>query len=141
MAKQTTNATQDLRNLFDPQGYQDLVKTWAGYNERLTSIFVEAATKSTDIASQSAQETFSNVRGVATVRDEPRDYAQAYSDFVQKQMDLLMRTMQSFGEVTQKAGSETTDLATAAGEEMGQKIGANAEEAADKATSAAKKAA
>ncbi len=142
MAKQNAkSATTDIQNMFDPKGYQDVFKTWASTTERMTAIAVEAATRSTDIASDAAKETFSNLRDVTTVRDEAADYGKAYSDFMQKQMDLTMRTAQGFAEVNQKAGSETTDLASKTGEEVADKAASNVEGASQKASSAAKKAA
>ncbi|MGI3213403.1 phasin family protein [Roseovarius tibetensis] len=142
MAKQNTkSASNDIQSLFDPQGFQDVFKTLTSANERMTSIFVETATKSTDIAADTAKEAFSNLREVTTVRDEPADYAKVYSDFVQKQMDLLMGTSKSLSEVTQKLGTEATEFASKTGEDLSGKVTAKASQATDKATSAEKKAA
>ena len=56
MAKQNAkSATNDLQNLFDPQGYQDVFKTWASMNERMASIAVDAGTRATDIASETTK--------------------------------------------------------------------------------------
>lgn len=144
MTKQNTqskSSTNDIQSLFDPQGYQDVFKTFASMNERMTVNFVEAGNRSTDIASETAKEALSNMRDAAQVRDEPAEYGTAYSEFVQKQMDLFMRTMQSYADVIQKAGSETTELASEAGKEIADKAIDNAEAAANKAGTAAKKAA
>jgi len=142
MAKQNTqSAANDIQNMFDPRGYQNVFKTWASMNERMANIAVEAGTRSTDIASETAKEAFDNIREVSQVRDEAADYGKAYSDFMQKQMDLFMRTAQNFADVTQKAGQETTEMASKTGEEIADKAARNAEGAADKAGSAAKKAA
>jgi hypothetical protein len=142
MAKQNTkSATNDIQSLFDPKGYEDIFKTLASANERMTSIVVETATKSTDIASDTAKEAFSNLREATAVRDEPADYGKAYSDFVQKQMDLFMRTAQSFSGVTQEFGTETTEFASKTGEELSSKVTETANQAKDKATDAVKKAA
>ena len=144
MTKQNTqskSSTNDIQSLFDPQGYQDVFKTFASMNERMTVNFVEAGNRSTDIASETAKEALSNMRDAAQVRDEPAEYGTAYSEFVQKQMDLFMRTMQSYADVIQKAGSETTELASEAGKEIADKAIDNAEAAANMAGTAAKKAA
>jgi gas vesicle protein len=142
MAKQNTkSATNDIQSLFDPKGYEDIFKTLASANERMTSIVFETATKSTDIASDTAKEAFSNLREATAVRDEPADYGKAYSDFVQKQMDLFMRTAQSFSGVTQEFGTETTEFASKTGEELSSKVTETANQAKDKATDAVKKAA
>ena len=137
----TKSAANDLQNLFTRKGYQDLFKTWGQTAERMTAITTDAATRSSDIANDTAKEAFSNLREVAQVRDEPADYGKAYSDFAQKQMDLFMRTAQAFATVSQNTATEATELASKAGEDMGQKAAANVQGAADKATSAANKAA
>ena len=135
------SAATDIQSLFDPRGYQDIFRTWAQMNERVTGLMVDAAEKTTEIAHGTTQEALSNVREVTQVRDEPADYGQAYSDFVQKQGELFMRTARSYAEVTQSSASQASELASEAGQEIGDKVAANAQGAADKASSAAKKAA
>ena len=137
----TRAAANDIQSLFDPQGYQDVFKTWARMNERFTGLMVDAAARTTDISHETTQEALSNLRDASQVRDEPAEYGQAYSEFAQKQMDLFMRTAQSLAEVTQKTASDATDLASEAGQQIGDKAAANTQGAADKAGSAAKKAA
>ncbi len=142
MAKQNAkSAANDLQNLFNPQGYQDIVKTWASMNERMASIAVEAGTRATDIAGATAKEALSNVRELAQVRDEPAEYGKAYTDFVQKQTELFTRTAQTYANETQKAGTETAELASKAGEQITDKVTATAEAAAQTARSAGNKAA
>lgn len=137
----TESAANTIQSFFNPQGGQDIIKTMASMNERMTSIFVEAGTRSVEIMGNTAKEALSNLGEATQVRDDPADYAKAYSDFAQKQMDLLTRTVQNVGEVTQKAGTETKELASEAGEEMSDKVKASAKETTDKITSAAKDAA
>ncbi len=142
MATQNTeSAVNDIQSLFNPQGNQDAIKMMASMTERMTSIFVEAGTKSVEIMSKMAKEALSNLGEATQVRDNPADYANAYSDLAQKQMDLMTRAAQDVGEVTQKAGTETKELASEAGEEVSDKLAANTKEATDKITSAAKDAA
>ena len=39
MAKQNAKSpANDIQNLFDPQGYQDVFNTWAGMNERMATV-------------------------------------------------------------------------------------------------------
>ncbi len=142
MAKQNAkSAANDMQSLFDPQGYQDVFKTWASMNERMASIAVEAGTRATDIASETAKEAFSNIRELTQVRDEPAEYGKAYTDFVQKQTELFTRTAQTYANETQKIGSETSDLTSRAGKAITDKVAANAEGAVQTARSAASKAA
>jgi len=142
MAKQNKqSAANDIQSMFDPQNYQSVFKTWANMNERVTSILVDAGQRSTEITSETTNETLANLREMTQVRDEAADYGQAYSDFVQKQMDLAMRTVQAFADVSQKTGAEASQLASEAGETLADKATDNADRAASKASSAAKKAA
>lgn len=142
MAKQNaTSAATDFQSLFDPKGYQDVFKTWASINERMASLAVETGTRVTDIASETTKEALANIRELSEVRDEPSQYGQAYTDFIQKQAELFTRAGQTFANESRKLGSETADLATEAGEEVNGKIAANTESAAKTARSAAKKAA
>lgn len=142
MAKQSTkSAATDIQSLFDPQGYQDVFNTWASMNERMMSLAVESGTRMTDIANDTAKETFSNVRDLTQARDEPTAYGQAYADFLQRQTELFTRTAQAYATETQKIGGETAELASKAGEDMTKKIAANADGAAKTVRSATKKAA
>ena len=143
MAKQNKaeSTANDIHSMFDPQNYQDVFKTWANMNQRLTNIMVDACERSTEINTETAKETFSNLRDAAQVREEPTEYGQAYSDFLQKQVELFSRTAQSLVEVSQNTGKEAAGLASEVGSKMGDVASENAERAADKAGSAAKKAA
>ena len=125
MTKQNAkSAANDMQSLFNPQGYQDMFKTWASINGRMASLVVEAGTRATDIGSATAKETFANVRELTQVRNEPAEYGKAYTDFMQKQTELFTRTAQAYANETQKVGSETVDLASKAGEEITGKVAA-----------------
>lgn len=135
--------TKDFANTlpFDQKAVRDGFDTWARYNERFLGIALDVAEKSTGLMARTTEETISNLRGVAVVHEEPADYGKAFSDFVQKQVDLGMKTAEAYGKLFQTAQSETADLATEAGEAFGDKAAANANSAAKKAGNAAKKAA
>jgi len=140
-AQNTTSAAEDMQRLFDPRGYQDLFRTWARYNERMASVVVEAASKTSEIANGTAQEAFSNLRDVTAVKEDPSEYAQAYNAFAQKRMELFVRTARSFGEVGQNTGQRVTELASEAGDDLGDRASDKAGQAADRTKSAARKAA
>ena len=137
----TKSAATEIQSLFNPQGNQDVIKMWASMNERLTAIFVDAGTQSIDILGNTTKEALSNLSEVMQVREEPTDYAKAYRDFAQKQADLMMRTAQDVGDVTQNAGAETTELASKAGEKLSDKVAASTKDAVDKVGSSVKKSA
>ena len=144
MAKQTEtlkSAATDMQSLFDPRAYQNLFKTVAEMNERFTGVMVEAGQRTTEITGETTREALSNLRDFSQVREEPADYAKAYSDFLQRQMELVSRTAQSFADLSQKTGTAATEMASDAGSKIADVASENAERATDKATSAAKKAA
>ena len=142
MAKQNAkSAMTDIQNLFDPQGYQDVFKTWASMNERMASIAVDAGTRATDIASETEKEPLSNIRDLTKVRDDVSEYGTAYTDFVKKQTELFTQAAQSYSNETQKVGTDAAELASKSGEEIGNKVTTAAEGAVETARSAAKKAA
>lgn len=134
----TKSAVNDIQSLFNRQGGQKVLKMWASMNERMTSLIVEAGTRSIDIMSNASKEALSNLRDATQVRDEPAEYGKAYSDFARKHMELLKRAAQDVGELTQKAGSATAELASKASEELSDKCTANAKETADTASVAKK---
>ncbi|MBB3988285.1 hypothetical protein J4E08_22055 [Sagittula sp. NFXS13] len=142
MAKQNTqSAANDIQNLFNAQGVQDAFKTWATMNERMATIFVDAGTRATDIASDTTKEALWNMRELTQTRDDVSEYGNAYTDFMKKQTELLQRAVQSYSAETQKVGSEAAELTSKAGEEISSKVTTAAEGAAQKVQSAAKKAA
>ena len=55
----TESAINDIQSLFNPQGGQDIIKTMASMNERMTAIFVEVGTRSVEIMSNTAKATAS----------------------------------------------------------------------------------
>ena len=142
MAKQNAkSAMTDIQNLFDPQGYQDVFKTWASMNERMASIAVDAGTRATDIASETTKEAISNMRDLTKVRDDVSEYGTAYTDFMKKQTELFTQAAQSYSNETQKVGTDAAELASKSGEEIGNKVTTAAEGAVETARSAAKTAA
>ena len=72
----TTHNTQtamfDIQSLFNPKGSQELFKTMASMNERMTAIFVEAGTRSVEIMTATTKQSLSNLSEVAQVREALR---------------------------------------------------------------------
>ncbi len=142
MAKQNAKSVaNEMQSLFDPQGYQDVFKTLAKVNERMASITVDAGTRATDIASETTKQALGNLRELTQVRDEVSGYGKAYMDFVQKQTELFTRTAQTYATETQNVGTKVGELASDAGEEVTDRVTANAESAAQTARSVASNAA
>ena len=129
------NTAQDFTKLFGqiPAGFQldgsaatDAMKTWATFGERFSGIAIEAATRSTEIATASATETFGRLGDVTRVRDEPSEYPQAAAGYFQAQFELSRRTAEAFGAVMQKAQADTVELVGTTGERATEQAAAGA---------------
>lgn len=133
METQNMNAaTQSFQSMFNAQGYQNVFKTWATINERVASILIDTGTRSVDIMSDKTKEALTNLREVTQVRDDVTDYGKAYSEFAQKQINLLKTTAQEVGELTREAGTRTQQLASDAGEDVSEKATTELSQAAEK---------
>lgn len=142
MTKQTAKtAAPDLQTLFDMKSYEDACKTAASMNERMASLAIDAGTRATDMANETAKEALSNMRELTQVRDDPAAYAQAFTDFAQKQTELFTRTFQSMATDMQKVSSEASDFAAKTSEDITGKATAAVESAVQKAGAPAGKAA
>ncbi|TCS59037.1 phasin protein [Primorskyibacter sedentarius] len=142
MAKQNAkSAANDIQNLFGPQGYQSVFKTWASMNERMASIAIHAGTRANDIASETTKEALSNMRDLTKVRDAVSEYGNAYKDFVKKQAELFTRAAQNYSNETQRVGTKAAELASKSGEEISDKVTTAAEGVAQTVHSVTQKAA
>lgn len=135
------NTAQDFTKFFDqlPAGLQfdgsaatDALKVWAAFGERLSGITLEAATRSNEIATASAKETFDRLGDLTKVREEPAEYAQATAGYVQGQFELSRRTTEAFAGVMQKAQADTVELIGTAGERATEPRAAVASDATPK---------
>ncbi len=129
------NTAQDFTKFFGqlPTGLQldgnaatDALKVWATFGERLSGITLEAATRSNEIATASAKETFDRLGDVTKVREEPAEYAQAAAGYVQGQFALSRRTAEALAGVMQKAKADTVEFVGTAGERAAEQGAASA---------------
>ena len=120
----------------DGSAANDAMKIWATFGERLSGITLEAAAKSNEIATASAKETFTRLGDVTKVRDEPSEYAQAATGYLQGQFELSRRTAEAYAGVMQKAQADTAELVGTTGQRAAEQGAAGAE---SKATTTAAK--
>lgn len=104
----------------DPKVAGDAWKIWANFGEGFSGIALQAATKSNEIAVASTREALSRFRDISKVREEPTEYAQAFSDFAQAQLDNSRRVAEAFGDVVQQAQTKATDLVTTTADRFAQ---------------------
>ncbi|MDV4145435.1 MULTISPECIES: phasin family protein [Shimia] len=141
--------TQDLNTMLkdmmgafpvDTSAMEDAFKNTASMNEKLTSVALEAAEKSSEISSKWTKETISKLSDMAKAKDEPADYAKAMTDFASAQAEVAAENMAAFAEVAKKVQMETVELLMAAGKDATEEATAAVKKATDEVTSAAKKA-
>ncbi len=134
--------TKALTDMFgatpiDTSAMRDMFRTNAEFGEKLTKVALDAAGRSSEITSEWTMDTLARMGDVATVKEDPADYAKAMTDFASAQAESAAEHMASFAKVAKKVQTRTVELMTAAGKAVSKDITA----AADKATTASKRAA
>ena len=141
--------TQDLNSMLkdmmgafpvDTSAMEDAFKNTASMNEKLTSVALEAAEKSSEISSKWTKETIAKLSDMSKAKAEPADYAKAMTDFASAQAEVAAENMAAFAEVAKKVQMETVELLMAAGKDATEEATAAVKKATDEVTSAAKKA-
>jgi len=125
----------------DTAALQDVFKTQAALAEKMSKVALEAAEKSAEISNKWTTETLAKMGPVATVKEEPADYAKAMTDFASASAEVAAENMAAFAEVAKKVQMETVELLMAAGKEATEDATAAVKKATDEVTKATKKAA
>jgi hypothetical protein len=133
---------KDMMGAFpvDTSAMEDAFKNTASMNEKLTSVALEAAEKSSEISSKWTKETIAKLADMSKAKAEPADYAKAMTDFASAQAEVAAENMAAFAEVAKKVQMETVELLMAAGKDATEEATAAVKKATDEVTSAAKKA-
>ena len=122
---------------FDTGAMREAFATSANFGEKFSKVALAAADKSTEISSKWTKDTLASLSDVASVKEGPSEYVKAMTDFASAQAESAAGHAAAFVEVAKKAQTETVELMMAAGKNVSKDI----EVAAQKATSAAKRAA
>lgn len=125
----------------DTAAMQDAFKSQAALGEKMSKVALQAAEKSAEISNKWTTETLGKLAPVATVKDEPADYAKAVTDFASATAEAAAENMAAFAEVAKKVQMETVELLMAAGKEAQEDATAAVKKATTEATAATKKAA
>ncbi|WP_425038486.1 phasin, PhaP [Primorskyibacter sp. S187A] len=138
-----TAMMKDMMGAFpvDTAAMEDAFKTTASLNEKLTSVALEAAGKSTEISSKWTKDTLAKLADMSKAKAEPADYAKAMTDFASAQAEVAAENMAAFAEVAKKVQMDTVELMMAAGKDFSEEATAAVKKATADATAAAKKAA
>ncbi|AEI92997.1 MULTISPECIES: phasin family protein [Roseobacter] len=125
----------------DTKAFDEAFKTSATLNEKLSSVALSAAEKSTDISNKWAQDTLAKMSDMAKAKAEPADYAKAMTDFASAYSETAAEHMAAFAEIAKKAQMDTVELMMAAGKDMSEDAQAAVKKATNEATAVVKKAA
>ena len=138
-----TKSFQDFVAAFpvDTAAFQNAFKTQAAFGEKLTKVVLEAAEKSTEISSKSAQDAIAKLRVAAKAKAEPTDYTKAATEFASAAAEMAAENLAAFAEVAKKVQADTVELLLAAGKEASTEASAAVKKATDEVTAVAKKAA
>jgi hypothetical protein len=145
MTKQTdfTAMFKDVMGSFpvDTSAMDDAFKTTASLNEKLSTVALTAAEKSTEVSNKWAADTLAKLTDMSKAKAEPADYAKAITDFASSTAEVAAENMATFAEIAKKVQMETVELMMAAGKDMTDEAQAAAKTATANVTAAAKKAA
>lgn len=138
-----TAMMKDMMGAFpvDTAAMEDAFKTTATLNEKLSTVAIDAATKSSEISTKWTKDTLSKMADISKAKAEPADYAKAMTDFASAQAEMAAEHMAAFAEVAKKVQMDTVELMMAAGKDFSEEATAAVKKAATEATATAKKAA
>ncbi|WP_111428511.1 hypothetical protein [Rhodobacteraceae bacterium DSL-40] len=115
-------------------------KSWAKLNERLADLAIDTMSRTNEITANSTQESLSRLRDLAKVQEEPAEYSNVLTNYVQGQFTLTRDTAEALGKVFGDARDQATELFSQAGEKAEETAEANTKAAARKTTAKAKQA-
>ena len=133
---------QDMMASFsvDTKAFEDAFKTSAAMGEKMSKVALEAADKSTELASKWTKDTSAQLGAVTKVKSDPADYSKAVTDFASTSAEAATENMAAFAEIAKKVQMETVELMLAAGKDFSEDATAAVKKATEEATAAAKKA-
>ncbi|SEQ60685.1 phasin family protein [Thalassovita taeanensis] len=136
-----TSIMKDMMGSFpvDTKAMEDAFKTQTALGEKLTSVALGAAEKSSEISSKWTKETLAKLTEMSKAKTEPADYAKAMTDFASATAEVAAENMAAFAEVAKKVQMDTVELLMAAGKDISEEASAVVQKATKDATEAAKK--
>lgn len=133
---------KDMMGAFpvDASSMEDAFKKTTALNEKMTSVALEAASKTADVSSKWTQDTIAKLAEMAKAKNEPADYAKAMTDFATASADVATEHMAAFAEIAKKVQMDTVELMMSAGKDFSEDASAAVKKATNDITTAASKA-
>ncbi len=141
-AQDFTAVMKDMMGAFpvDTKAVEDAFKNQASMNEKLASVALDAAEKSSELSSKWTKDTLAKLADMSKAKTEPADYAKAMTDFASASAEVAAENMAAFAEIAKKVQMDTVELLMAAGKDLTEEASAAVQKATNEATAAAKKA-
>ncbi len=124
----------------DTSSFENLAKSQAALAEKMSSVAIEAAQKSTDLSARWMQDTLSKLSGMTVAKAEPADYAKSVTDFMTQSAESAAEHMAAFADIAKRVQTETLELLMAAGKDMTEDMTAAARKAGTEMTKVAQNA-
>jgi hypothetical protein len=124
----------------DTSSMENLAKSQAALAEKMSSVAIEAAQKSTDLSARWMQDTLSKLSGMTVAKAEPADYAKSVTDFMTQSAESAAEHMAAFADIAKRVQTETLELLMAAGKDMTEDMTAVARKAGTEMTKVAQNA-
>ncbi|WP_371153159.1 phasin family protein [Jannaschia sp. 2305UL9-9] len=138
-----TKTLTDMMAAFpvDNSAMTEAFKTQAAFAEKMSKVAMDAAEKSAEVSHKWTRETLAKMAPIASVKEEPADYAKSMTDFASASAEVAAENMAAFAEIAKKVQMDTVELMMAAGKEAQEDATAAVKKATAEATTATKKAA
>ncbi len=124
----------------DTAALEEAFKSTAALNEKLASVALDAAEKSTELSTVWTKDALSKMGEMAKAKTEPAEYAKAATDLASSSAETAAENMAAFAEIAKKVQMDTVELLMAAGKDMSEEATAAVKKATEEVTTAAKKA-
>ncbi len=124
----------------DTSSVENLAKSQAALAEKMSSVAIEAAQKSTDLSARWMQDTLSKLSGMTVAKAEPADYAKSVTDFMTQSAESAAEHLAAFADIAKRVQTETLELMMAAGKDMTEDMTAVARKAGTEMTKVAQNA-
>ena len=137
-----TKAFNDLMGAFpvDMSAFENAFKSGAQLNEKMASVALKAAEKSTDVSAKWTQDTLNRLGGVSSAKAEAADYTKAMTDYASASAETAAENLAAFAEIAKKVQMDTVEILMSAGQAAGEEASAVVKKATDEVSKAAKKA-
>ena len=137
-----TAVFKDMMGAFpvDTKAMEEAFKSQTTLAEKMSTVALEAANKSSELSAKWTQDTLGKFAAVAAAKSEPADYAKSATDFATATAESASEHMAAFAEIAKKVQTQTMELVLAAGKDMSEDMTTAAKKVQTEATAAVQKA-